>query len=77
MTIRPVVPKAAWPMSGYVSRPSLLSRQQRRSTPVYHASRANKQSITRPSQPPCLMAYGVDRIPTPHRTFIPFITPWV
>lgn len=56
MAIRPVVPKAAWPMSGYVSRPSLLSRQWRRSTPVYHASRANKKSITSPSHPPCLMA---------------------
>nr|AFK47449.1 unknown [Medicago truncatula] len=34
IAIRPAVPKAAWPISGYVSRPGSLSKQERKSNPV-------------------------------------------
>lgn len=34
IAIRPVVPKAAWPISGYVSSSGSLSKQERKSSPV-------------------------------------------
>lgn len=56
MAMRPIVPKAAWPMSGYVSRPFSLSRQYLKRTPVYHARTAKSNSIESPIQPPSFTA---------------------
>ena len=71
MRSRPVFPNAACPMSGYVARPSWLSKHLRRRIPVYQDTMAKMRRIPMPSQPPSLKAYGVVNTPTPHNTFTP------
>lgn len=70
---RPVIPKAACAISGYVETPGMLSMHLFSKYPVQHDVILSASNITIAIHPPSLIVYGIERSPTPHKTLIPDI----
>lgn len=68
--IRPGIPKAACPISGYVWRRGEVSKQRFKRIPVKQVMIPKMNRMARLHHPPCLSAYGVERSPIPHSTLI-------